>query len=403
MTCPGPSVDNKHLEGRQTNALTTAFVSLLGQQTLHNFLYSVERQRMKSHEKDIQGKLDALCEKINEDASRGAADANFVRMYVDRADDVRVILEVDDKESYYEHLSDNTKFLIAYHIFQEDRDHKNELPSILLFDEPNKGFHPSAEGKLLRFLESLAERGNQVLVTTHSQHLIDLDRLTAVRTMLRAEDGTLLVDNRLYGASGANRDTLALQPVTDAIGLRYADQLVTQDKVIVTEGYTELLYLRFFARLLGHEAPNLAPVTGEGKILTFMPFLISQGISFKIALDESRMKENIRKSIPVPNNTFFIVAEHLGPKAGRTVGVEDLLSKDDFRMLLSRCNGQTINDQHLSSVTNSEYAKSTGIKALVAREAYESNDLDKSHFSEETTKNFEALLAFCANDRWYRA
>ncbi len=55
---------------------------------------------MKSHEKDIQGKLDALCEKINEDASRGAADANFVRMYVDRADDVRVILEVDDKESY---------------------------------------------------------------------------------------------------------------------------------------------------------------------------------------------------------------------------------------------------------------------------------------------------------------
>lgn len=395
------SLREEHLRNEQ-NALTEAFVSILDKNTVRALLGASVRARIKSLEVELQGKLDELCKKINEDAARGNADASFIRMYVDRTSDVRIVLEADGKESYYEHLSDNTKFLIAYHIFQEARNHKNSLNAVLLFDEPNQGFHPSAETKVLRFLESLAERGNQVLVATHSQHLIDLDRLTAVRTMTRTEDGTLLVDNRLYGASGANRDTLALQPVTDAIGLRYADQLVTQDKVVVTEGYTELLYLRLFARLLGHEVPNLAPVTGEGKILTFMPFLISQGISFKIALDESRTKENILKSIPVPNDSFFIVAEHLGPKARRTVGVEDLFSKDNFKMLLKRC-GHNANEKHFSSVSNSEYAKSSGVKALVAREAYESNDLDKTHFSKETTENFEALLTFCENDGWHRA
>lgn len=396
------SLREEHLSAGQ-NALTEAFVSMLDKNTIRALLGARARARIGSLEVELQGTLNELCERINEDAARGNADADFIRMYVDRTSDVRIVLEVDGKESYYDHLSDNTKFLIAYYVFQEGSDREDSLDSVLLFDEPNQGFHPSAETKVLRFLEFLAERGNQVLVATHSQHLIDLDRLTAVRTMTRAEDGTLLVNNKLYGASGANRDTLALQPVTEAIGLHYSDQLVTQDKVVVTEGYTELLYLRLFARLLGHDAPNLAPVTGDGKILTFIPFLISQGISFKIALDESSTKENIRKAIPVPNDSFFIVAGHLGSSAGRTVGVEDLFSKDDFRMLLERCGGHTVNDQHLSNVTNSAYAKSTGVKALVARDAYESNDLDKTNFSKETTESFEALLSFCENGDWYRA
>lgn len=396
------SIRENHLSAGQ-NALTGAFISLLGESTVRALLRANGLARIESLTADLQGKLDALCEKINDDASLGSADASFVRIYVDRANDVRIVLRVDGKESRYHQISDATKFLIAYHIFQEDRNRKNALNSVLLFDEPNQGFHPSAETKILRFLESLAEMENQVLVATHSQYLIDLDRLTAVRVMTRAEDETLFVDNSLYGASGANRDTLALQPVTDAIGLHYADQLVTRDKVVATEGYTELLYLRLFARLLGHDSPNLAPVTGEGKMLTFIPFLISQGISFKVVLDSSRTKENIREAVPVSNDSFFIVRKHLGPGAGRTVGIEDLFSKDDFKMLLDRCSGHTINDRHLSNVTNSEYAKSAGAKALVAREAYESNDLDRTNFSEETTENFEALLTFCENDDWYRA
>jgi hypothetical protein len=359
------SIRDEHLSHKQ-NALTEAFMDLLDKSTLQHFLHAAGRRRIGELEAELQAKLDTLCSRINEDALAGATD-ELVRIFVDRHNGIRVILDVDGKESYYEHLSDNTKFLIAYHIFQDERERKNTLPSVLLFDEPNQGFHPSAERKMLRFLESLGARGNQVLMATHSQHMIDLDRLSAVRIMTRTDDGTLHVDNRLYGSSRASRDTLALQPITDAIGLRYADQLVTRDKVIITEGYTELLYFRHFARLLGYDEPNLAPVTGDGKILTFMSFLISQGISFKVALDSSEVKDRIKVAVPLPDDSVFVVEERLAGKAGKTIGIEDLISKDDFRMLLHRC-GHVTNEIHLGSVSNSEYAKSTGVKALVARE-----------------------------------
>jgi AAA ATPase domain len=397
------SIAEGQLSGDE-NAITEAFISLLGPETLRDLLRTHKRARINDLTRELQGKVDALCARINEDSAKDAADDHFLQMYVERTAAVRIIIEVDGRESYYEHLSDNTKFLVAYHIFQSDRERRNYQGAILLFDEPNKGFHPSAEGKVLRFLELLGERGNQVLLTTHSQHMIDLDRLTAVRIMRRNRDNdTLRVDNRLYGnASSASTDTLALQPITDALGLHYADQLVTRDKVIVTEGYTDMLYLRLFARLLGRDEPNIAPVTGEGKVLTLISFLISQGLSFKVEIDSPRSKSEIQQAVPIPDASLFVVSEHLGVRINRPSGIEDLFSRDDFESLLQRC-GHVVNDQHLSNVVNSEYARATGIKTIIAHEAYESTDLDRSSFSRETLQNFTVLLDFCENECWFRA
>jgi predicted ATPase len=397
------SIGEEQLDAGQ-NAITEAFISLLGPETIRDLLRTNKRARIVDLTRELQSKVDALCARINDDSSRGAADDRFLQMYVERTAAVRIILEVDGRESYYEHLSDNTKFLVAYHIFQHDRERRNNRGAILLFDEPNKGFHPSAEGKVLRFLELLAERDNQVLLTTHSQHMIDLDRLIAVRIMRRNEDNrTLRVDNRLYGnASSASTDTLALQPITDAVGLHYADQLVTRDKVVVTEGYTDMLYLRAFARLLNCDKPNIAPVTGDSKIQTLISFLISQGLSFKVEIDSPRSKAKIRETVPIPEASFFVISEHIGMETDRPSGIEDLFSRDDFKMLLQSC-GHLVNDEHLSNVANSEYARSTKIKPLVAHEVYEFADLDKTSFSQETLQNFNALLAFCENDRWFRA
>lgn len=202
--------------GERQNDLTEAFMDLLGQQTLESFLRASGRRRLDALRNELQSKLDHLCARINEDTSNGDTD-ELVRIFMDRQDDVRVILDVGEGETYYEHLSDNTKFLVAYHIFQADRENKNSLSSVLLFDEPNMGFHPSAEGKMLRFLETLAERGNQVVVTTHSQYMIDLERLSAIRLMGRDEDKTLRVSNGIYKPASPGGDILALQPITEAI------------------------------------------------------------------------------------------------------------------------------------------------------------------------------------------
>ncbi len=388
--------------GSGQNDLTEAFLSLLGREKIRELLSASRMATIRRLEGELNGKLDELRTAINRGASAGAAHGDFLRIFVDKRGGVRVVVEVDGKESYYEHLSDSTKFLIAYHVFQANRAAKGGRGSVLLFDEPNTGFHPSAEDKLLTFLQSLAAEGNQVVIATHSQHLIDLDRLGAIRVMGRDENNALHVHDSLYGASGASTDTLALQPVLDAIGLRYAGQLVVRDKIVVAEGYTELLYLRFFARLLDRErAPEIAPVTGEGKMGIFLPFLISQGVSFKVLLDSPATKARLREEFPIPPESFLVLEEQLGDKVGRTVGIEDLFSREDFTTLLRRC-GHEIDEEHLSRVSNSAYAKGKRLKRLLAHAASESQDLERGDFSDETVRNFAAVLAFCENGAWFR-
>jgi hypothetical protein len=69
-------------------------------------------------------------------------------------------------------------------------------------------------------------------------------------------------------------------------------------------------------------------------------------------------------------------------------------------MLLRRC-GHVVNEEHFSNVAKGEYARSAGIKKVVAHAIYESADLDKTSFSQETTQNFDALLTFCEDENWF--
>lgn len=394
------SIREEHLRDTQ-NSLTGAFMDLLDQGTLRQFLQATRRKRIEALEVELQGKLDDLSDRINQDTAQAESD-ELVRIFVDRQDDIRVVLEVGGKETYYEHLSDNTKLLVAYHIFQTQRERENAQGSILLFDEPNKGFHPSAEGKMLRFLETLAEQGNQVVITTHSQYMIDLDRLSAVRLMGRDEENLLHVSNDIYRPASPGGDILALRPITEAIGLHYAEQLIVQDKVIVTEGYTDMLYLRVFKRILGHTAElNVAPLRGDSQIAQFVPFLISQNMAFKIILDSEVMKQKIRDDFHIPDENFYTIPLPTGSDKGVGTGIEDLFTKEDFKHLLDRY-GLEVNEKKLANLPNSKYAGQEHVKTALATKLYSDSEVSRADFEQETLEPFERLLDFCASDTWFK-
>ena len=394
------AMDSKQLNSPQ-NSITTAFISVLGRRNLHELLRANRTNTIRRLEAELNSRLDTLTAQINQDASAEVEDADFVSLAVRKVQGVKLLVTVNEAETNYEEVSDNTKVLIAYHFFQAERRRNNSVGSVLLFDEPNRGFHPSAEGKLLQFLETLTE-DNQVVIATHSQHLIDLERLSGVRVMGKSEQRYLSVHNTLHGASGASQDTLALQPITDAIGLKYANHLVANREVVIVEGYTDLIYLRAFARLLGYDAPNLAPVTGDGKIKTLASFLVSQGVAFKVFVDEAQRRTELMSSFPIPVLSCLVVQEFVGLTSARKVGIEDLFTKDDFRKLLSAA-GHLINDHQLTAVTNSEYAKSHEVKLLMAETANTVGVLGEGQLDEDTRRNFQTALDFCANDNWFRA
>lgn len=239
--------------------------------------------------------------------------------------------------------------------------------------------------------------------------MIDLHRTHAMRIMGKDLEKYLHVYNKIHEVPDSQEGTLALQPLTDAIGLKYSTQRVVRDQVVITEGYTELVYLRAFAKVLGYEASDMSPVLGDGKIKTLVSFLVSQGMAFKVLIDEKARKQELQDHINIPDDSIFVIEEHLKGKPGNTVGVEDLMSRNDFRELLTLAS-QPINHQKLENVSNSQYARSKiigkRIKGLLADSFSEEVSASSSTalpLEAETKDNFEAVLEFCNNPEWFRA
>jgi energy-coupling factor transporter ATP-binding protein EcfA2 len=312
---------------------------------------------------------------------------------------LQITVQTDGKKSYYSQISENTKFLFAYYLYNERESISGD---ILLFDEPSNGFHPSAQEFILNFLKSLASTQNQVIVATHSEHMIDLDLLSGVRLMGADENRSITVRNSIYSKAKGAGDYLALQPILDAIGYSYARQINIKDKVVITEGITDMLYLRAFNTILRHEGElNIAPSRGDSLILSLIPFFISQGVSFKVLLDTGDVKDLIKDSygigdeyireIPIPD-------AFIGKMKGS--GIEDLFTKDDFKQVLSEI-GETV-DESYERVSNGHYMAKRAAKRLVAHRLYErAASIAADEFAPETLENFRAVLDFCKANNWF--
>ncbi len=187
----------------------------------------------------------------------------------------------------------------------------------------------------------------------------------------------------------------ALQPVFDAIGLNFSNHVITNDKVILTEGLTDYLFLRGLHDLVqqahGYE---IAPARGEGSLFTIIPFFISQGIALKIILDTPGLKPKLEESYGIPDSSIFTI-----PGNQKRHGIEDLFTPTDFLRLLNAIGDTaTLEDLHHG---NSNYTG--GLKRLVAQAFRNSIAAYASEsFEDETRANIDALLAFCGNDDWFR-
>jgi energy-coupling factor transporter ATP-binding protein EcfA2 len=370
---------------RAPNGVTRAFTALLDASDVTTVLTTNDPDDQDRLRTAIQLRADALANTISNESNR------LVQITLSiTPSGLQITLRTDGKKSFYRHLSDATKFLIAYHIHA----HHHEPGAILLFDEPSRGLHATAEKYLRDFLQRLAT-GNHVIVSTHSERLLDLDHLDGVRLMQQDEHDRPVVLNSLRPPRDRQNYLLALQPIFDAIGVSYANQTLTYGKVILTEGLTDYLYLRAIHELTNTIATyGIAPGRGESTLFTLVPFMASQAVSIKIILDHPNGKDRLQDAYGIPDPTFFLI-----PTTGATHGIEDLFTPRDYCRVLNAAGYETVPDD--LGVGNSAYAKQTN-KRLVAqtfRNAISTYTIES--FDDVTKANIGNLLAFCANDDWF--
>jgi len=393
-----PDRIDEEVLGGKANALLQSLLKLLGRADVERFL----RADDPDEREDVLGRLRAQMALLTKEVNavrRGRSTESLLEFVLHEKNGLQLTVRADGKPSFYRHLSDNTKLLIAYHLYTWEEEVSG---SVILFDEPNRGFHPSAEAMLLKFLRSLGS-SNTVIVSTHSQYLIDPTLIANIRLMRSGKDRLLAVANSPFRRPKAKGDLLGLQPVFDAIGLLPGQGLELRDQVILVEGVSDLLYLRAFSKLLKvDESLNIAPGRGDTTFLTLIPLLISQGFSFKVVIDRGKIVERIREEFLVPDESMWIVPvpESFGSRF-ETAGIEDLFAKDDFRRLLDGA-GIGVDDSAMVKQPNSRLVAS-GSKVLLAKTCLELVTDGDLEVSDTTRSAFGSLLEFClGKENWYR-
>ncbi len=385
------------------NTLVMNFISYLGSDDVHNFLKVEDPDKQEKLLNNLKAKIKELVKTVN----KHIRNKDLLEIILSSKNGLQITFKTEGKPSYYYQLSENTQLLFGYHLFNEVYEFDDD---IILIDEPNSGFHATVQSGLRELLKLLA-KSNQVIITTHSEYMIDTDDLTGIKIMSKDKDGRLYVRNDFHDQPRTKGDYLALQPLMTAIGLEIGNSLNTKKKVILTEGITDMYYLKAFKTILGYSFDlNIAPARGDTTIFSLIPLIISQGLKFKIVMDinsQAKVKSTIQESWMIEDkyiNEIKVPSEY--KKKFSDSGIEDLFTKEDYRRLVE---GQhkfsDSENKAFAAMTNSAFvnqsSKGNNLKRVVAFNLFlNSKTIKTSNFDDKTIKNFKNVLEFCKKNTW---
>lgn len=163
---------------------------------------------------------------------------------------------------------------------------------VYLLDEPGTSLHVNAQRELLSLFQHLSDKGNQVVYTTHSPYMLDLqsDGVHRIRAVVKNTEGFTYIYKTAYDARispDSQQDTLA--PIISAIGMNLNDTFgPAKDKLnIVTEGMSDYIYLCTMAKVLGIDMERYAilPSVGASNCINICSILHGWGCRYIAVFD----------------------------------------------------------------------------------------------------------------------
>lgn len=107
----------------------------------------------------------------------------------------------DDIEFMLKDLSTGERTLLSKMLYLHLKEPKNK---VILVDEPETSLHPSWQNKILKFYENFAKiNNNQIIIATHSPHIIGSSRNEYLRILRKNEEGNV---EAIHGVKAHGRD-----------------------------------------------------------------------------------------------------------------------------------------------------------------------------------------------------
>lgn len=235
-----------------------------------------------------------------------------------------------------------------------------DVPNIILIDEPGLFLHAKAQEDILGKLEDSAKEV-QLVFSTHSPYLLEADKLNRVRLIHRANETGTQIENKVHAL--ADKETLT--PILTAIGLELSAGISAVDRVnnVIVEGPSDVFYLNAFKKILTKNSVNFIFGGGAGN----MPFVgtILHGWGGKVVYlyDNDQGKKDGEKNL---KDNWLVLKDLILSVLGTAGSIEDIFSPSDFKEFV-------LNDTSKSYTgTNAEYVKKIKLdKVLLAKKFLE--------------------------------
>ena len=216
---------------------------------------------------------------------------------------------------------------------------------IILLDEPGLSLHGRAQGDLLRYMKEQLLPKYQVLYTTHSPFMIDVDNILGVRTVEDVVGKTGESMGTKVGDRVLSADADTLFPLRAALGYDLTQSLFVGEHSLLVEGPSDLLFLRWASRqLVARDKDGLdprwtvTPVGGIDKIGTFNALFSANALHVAVLTDlhtgDKRKVEQLRNSGLLEAGHVFTADQFIEQTEA---DIEDLLGRGIYTALVNRC------------------------------------------------------------------
>lgn len=229
---------------------------------------------------------------------------------------------------------------------------REDVPNVILIDEPGLYLHAQAQKDILLNLEDQANN-SQVIFSTHSPYLLEAEILNRIKLIHRTKKGGTKIENKIHAL--ADKETLT--PILTAIGLELNSGIANLDKLknVIVEGASDLYYLEAFKKLRNKNDVHFVFGGGAGNMPFVGTILHGWGCKVLYLYDNDKGKKdgekNLKKNWLVTKDLVLSVIDKEGT-------IEDVFNQDDFKKYILKDESKTY------SQSNSEYLKENKIDKI---------------------------------------
>jgi predicted ATP-dependent endonuclease of OLD family len=219
---------------------------------------------------------------------------------------------------------------------------------IMLLDEPGLSLHGKAQQDLLKFFDAKIRGKYQLLYTTHSPFMVDVNRSSEIRIV---EDRSLELDDLEPEEEGTKvvTDVLSVNsdslfPLQSALGYDVCQSLFIGPNSLIVEGPSDLLYLEIISSMLARRGRTcldkrwvITPVGGSSNIPSFLALMGAKpGLNLAVLIDyqtaDSQKIEGLYKSKLIEKSRIITFSQFTNKKES---DIEDMFELGFYLQLLN--------------------------------------------------------------------